>query len=81
MGTARAFTTIADDVTLGLQRALDALGDFVWDDMLVCSSAAGGLKMVALGLVPDLTAKAARTAASNAGAKVMQTFAYEISKT
>lgn len=80
VGTARAFTTIADDVTLGLQRALDALGDFVWDDMFVCSSAAGGLKMVALGLVPDLTAKAARTAASNAGAKVMQTFAYEISK-
>lgn len=80
VGTARAFTTIAEDVTLGFQRALDVLGDFVWDDMLVCSSAAGGLKMVALGLVPDLTAKAARTAASNAGAKVMQTFAYEISK-
>jgi uncharacterized protein (TIGR01319 family) len=29
--------------------------------------------------VPDLTAKAARTAASNAGAKVVKTFAYEIS--
>lgn len=89
LGTAQAFTTIESDVMQGFERALAELREpregnpccgFQWDEMLVCSSAAGGLKMVALGLVPDLTAKAARTAASNAGAKVVKTYAYEISE-
>lgn len=88
IGTAQAFTTIETDVMAGFNNALAMLtekradnpcADFKHDELLVCSSAAGGLKMVALGLVPDLTAKAARTAASNAGAKVMKTFSYEIS--
>lgn len=88
LGTAQAFTSIEDDVMKGFYKALSQLTEvreenlcvgFEYDQLLVCSSAAGGLKMVALGLVPDLTAKAARTAASNAGAKVMKTFAYEIS--
>lgn len=88
LGTAQAFTTIESDVMQGFERAWEQLtssregnpcADFEYDQMLVCSSAAGGLKMVALGLVPDLTAKAARTAASNAGAKVVKTYAYEIS--
>lgn len=35
--------------------------------------------MVALGLVPSLTSKAAKMAASSAGAKVVKTYAYEIS--
>lgn len=88
LGTAQAFTTIETDVMQGFENALCELtqnnesnpcADFSFDKLLVCSSAAGGLKMVALGLVPDLTAKAARTAASNAGAKVVKTYAYEIS--
>ena len=85
MGTSQSFTTIDEDVTIGFNKAFRLLTsqegceDFEYDKLLVCSSAAGGLKMVALGLVPDLTAKAARTAASNAGAKVVKTFAYEIS--
>lgn len=85
VGTAQAFTTIATDVREGLDTALARLashiGDFVWDRLLCCSSAAGGLAMVALGLVPELTAKAARMAAENAGAKVLRTFAFEISPT
>ena len=88
LGTSQAFTTIGTDVMQGFQEALARLTEdregnpcagFRHDELLVCSSAAGGLKMVALGLVPDLTAKAARTAASNAGAKVVKTYAYEIS--
>jgi uncharacterized protein (TIGR01319 family) len=55
------------------------IGEFKYDDMLCCSSAGGGLKMVALGLVPALTSKAAKMAASSAGAKVVKTYAYEIS--
>jgi len=45
---------------------------------LAASSAAGGLKMVSSGLVPDLTAKASRLAASSAGAKVLKTYSYEL---
>ncbi len=82
-GTAQAFTTIDTHVMEGFHEALALLEAKVgrWSDapLLACSSAAGGLKMVAIGLVPDLTAKAARTAASNAGAKVVKTYSYEIS--
>ncbi len=84
LGTAASFTTIDTDVMLGFNKALAKLeqqiGSIEYDDVLCCSSAAGGLKMVALGLVPDLTAKAARMAASSAGAKVVKTYAFEISQ-
>ena len=45
---------------------------------LACSSAAGGLKMVAIGLVPELTVEAAKRAALGAGAKVSSVFCYEL---
>lgn len=84
LGTSAAFTTIETDVMEGynsaLQRLEEKIGKFSYDKLLCCSSAAGGLKMVALGLVPELTAKAARMAASSAGAKVVKTFSFEISK-
>lgn len=83
LGTASAFTTIDTDIIHGFQTALRVLeakiGTFTYDRLLCCSSAGGGLKMVALGLVPELTAKAARMAAASAGAKVMRTYAFEIS--
>lgn len=84
IGTSAAFTTIETDVMEGYNSALQQLenkiGEFKYDQLLCCSSAAGGLKMVALGLVPELTAKAAKMAASSAGAKVVKTYAFEISK-
>lgn len=84
IGTACAFTTIETDVREGFYAALNKLessaGKLAYDQLLCCSSAAGGLKMVALGLVPELTAKAARLAASSAGAKVVKTYSFEISK-
>ena len=84
LGTSAAFTTIDTDVMKGYNHALqkleDKIGVFKYDQLLCCSSAAGGLKMVALGLVPELTAKAAKMAASSAGAKVVKTYAFEISK-
>ena len=84
VGTANAFTTIETDVEIGFNNALQNLenkiGKFEYDELLCCSSAAGGLKMVALGLVPELTAKAAKMAAASAGAKVVRTYSYEISK-
>lgn len=84
VGTASAFTTIDTDIIHGFNIALRSLesriGTFTYDRLLCCSSAGGGLKMVALGLVPELTAKAARLAASSAGAKVISTYSFEISR-
>ncbi|MCL2171928.1 MAG: methylaspartate mutase accessory protein GlmL [Defluviitaleaceae bacterium] len=82
IGFAKAHTTILTNVMEGFclaQSEIDAqLGERVYTHNLACSSAAGGLKMVAIGLVPALTAKAARLAASSAGAKVMRTYSYEL---
>ena len=84
VGFAKAFTTIEDDVSIGYENALNKLyaqtGQFTPMASLACSSAAGGLKMVSSGLVPDLTAKASRLAATSAGAKVMKTYSYELTE-
>lgn len=84
IATAVSFTTIETDIMNGYHAALALLekktGSIQYDKTLCCSSAGGGLKMVALGLVPELTAKAAKMAASSAGAKVIKTYAFEISK-
>jgi uncharacterized protein (TIGR01319 family) len=45
---------------------------------LASSSAAGGLRMVTVGLVKELTAEAARRAALGAGAKLAAAFAYRL---
>lgn len=84
VASTRAFTTVETDVTIGIQKAFQKLKEqgVDWETStyrLACSSAAGGLKMVAIGLVPDLTAEAAKRAALGAGAKVLKTFAYELS--
>ncbi len=82
LGTARAPTTVATDVQQGLDAALRLLAERTgvgrFDVRLCCSSAAGGLRMCAVGLVPELTAEAARQAALSAGAKVVGTFSYEL---
>ncbi len=84
IGTAKSFTTIETDVRDGFNKALEELyknfGNMNFEKKLASSSAAGGLKMVSVGLVPDLTAKASRLAATSAGAKVLKTFSYELSK-
>lgn len=84
LGTASSHTTITSDITDGLREALDklemAIGVHAWERKLGCSSAAGGLKMVAVGLVPELTSKAARTAALSAGAKILKTYSYKLNE-
>ena len=83
IASAKAFTTIGHNVMDGYQSALSALeaqcGRLDYQKRVASSSAAGGLKMVAIGLVPDLTVQAARLAAANAGAKIMKTYAFELS--
>ena len=82
LGSAQAFTTVATDISEGLEAALSklesSLGRLPYQSRLACSSAAGGLNMLASGLVPGLTSKAARLAAFGAGAKVIKTYAYQL---
>ncbi len=84
LGTAKSFTTIHEGILVGLNKAISLLEEKIgprqWSKKLACSSAAGGLKMVAVGLVPELTSKAAKEAALSAGAKVMKVFSMEITE-
>ncbi|MDR1574276.1 MAG: glutamate mutase L, partial [Clostridiales Family XIII bacterium] len=78
-------STVDTDITVGLGAALDLIaraapvGEAEIRGALACSSAAGGLRMVCVGLVPDYTTKAGRLAALGAGAKVVGTFSFEMS--
>jgi len=65
IATAKAITTVEKDITLGYKKALERLTEKIghpieFDKITACSSAAGGLKMVAIGLVEELTTEAAR---------------------
>ncbi|HWR43941.1 methylaspartate mutase accessory protein GlmL [Sporomusa sp.] len=84
LGTARGITTVETDIMDGLNQALEALfartGKLEFSQVLGCSSAAGGLKMIAVGLVPEMTAEAAKRAALGAGAKVLKVFSHELSE-
>ncbi len=81
VGTAKSHTTAASNIMLGLNEALAKFGmKGPFEKKLACSSAAGGLKMVAVGLVNDLTAEAARRAALGAGARVLEVFSYELTE-
>ncbi|MBT6205164.1 MAG: hypothetical protein HOI34_15885 [Rhodospirillaceae bacterium] len=75
VASAASPTTVASDVMEGYATALEAaLGEAGEPcnvvDRLAASSAGGGLRVAAIGLVDDYTAAAARQAALNAGAKV-----------
>jgi len=82
IGSASAYTTASSDVGEGLSLALAELekqtGQTGYGKRLACSSAAGGLRMAACGLAPELTAKAASLAALGAGAKITGIYSYEL---
>ncbi|MBQ3062653.1 MAG: glutamate mutase L [Clostridia bacterium] len=84
IGTSQSYTTIETDIINGLNNAVallkEKIGDIDFVEQYACSSAAGGLRMVAIGLVPELTAKAARQASLGAGAKVIKTYSYELTE-
>ncbi|MGB9594291.1 MAG: glutamate mutase L, partial [Anaerolineae bacterium] len=83
--TAQSPTTIAD-INLGLQEATRRIEEHTplrADRIayrMACSSAAGGLRMVTVGLIPDLTGEAAKRAALGAGAKVVGVFAHHLTR-
>jgi uncharacterized protein (TIGR01319 family) len=74
-GRGEAPTSIGTDLMDGYEAALASAraavgGAAAIDHRLAVSSAGGGLRVAAVGLVADLTAAAARQAALNAGARV-----------
>lgn len=85
LATAKDITTVETDIMIGFNKALEKLQnnlsgkDVEFVEKFACSSAAGGLKMVAVGLVPELTAEAAKRAALGAGARVLKVYSYELS--
>lgn len=76
LGKGYSRTTVETDVTIGLKKAIENLkinlnvNDIDYQEMFATSSAAGGLKMTVHGLVYEMTAKAAKQAALNAGANI-----------
>ena len=82
LGTAAAYTTIQTDINHGLAQGLERLeritGKLDYAARYACSSAAGGLRMMACGLVPELTSEAARMASLGAGAKVIGLYSYQL---
>ncbi|MFW6034764.1 MAG: methylaspartate mutase accessory protein GlmL [Halothermotrichaceae bacterium] len=81
IGRSQFYTTVDKDVTIGLKKALAGVDGWQQAEYkLACSSAAGGLKIAAVGLVPDLTAEAARRAALGAGGKVIKTYSYQLTE-
>lgn len=84
LGTAAAYTTVQTDINDGLQNALAKLeektGKIEYGECFACSSAAGGLRMITSGLVPELTGEAARLASLGAGAKVIAVYAFQLTE-
>lgn len=84
IATAASYTTVQTDINDGLENALKLLekktGKIEYEARYACSSAAGGLRMVACGLVPELTAEAAKQASLGAGAKIMKVYSYQLTE-
>ena len=84
IGTASAYATVQTDINEGLENALCELekktGKIEFSERFACSSAAGGLRMVTSGLVPELTAEAAKRASLGAGAKVIKVYSFELTE-
>ena len=84
LGTAAAYTTVQTDINDGLTEGLAKLekitGKLDYAECYACSSAAGGLRMVTSGLVPELTGEAAKLASLGAGAKVVGIYAFQLTE-
>ena len=83
--TFRTPSTVGTDASTGLRKCLDAIRDCIGPaalaeaDTTASSSAAGGLRMVVVGLTPSLSLMAGKNAAYGAGAKVIRAFSGRLS--
>ena len=78
-------STTSTNVSEGIDRAIQLINRVIqrkidYKIRLASSSAAGGLRMVVVGLVPELTVKAGKLSAYNAGAKIVGTYSYKLNK-
>lgn len=84
LGTAASYTTVQTDINDGLNEGLRLLeaktGKLEYMECFACSSAAGGLRMVTSGLVPELTSEAAKLASLGAGAKVVGLYSFQLTE-
>lgn len=87
IGQGLSASTVTSDITIGLKSALQQLEVNAQQKCtkdatmrLACSSAAGGLRLVVVGLVPDLSLKAGRMAALGAGAKLVGNYSYKLNQ-
>ena len=86
IATSKSITTVDQDIMIGFKKAYEEIQNKIYNkninfiDKLACSSAAGGLKMVAIGLVPELTVEAAKRAALGAGARILGVYSYELTR-
>ena len=76
-------STVDTDITIALTAAMEDISEILGGEApyrykLATSSAAGGLKIAAIGLVPELTVEAAKRAALGAGAKITGVYAYQL---
>jgi uncharacterized protein (TIGR01319 family) len=92
IGRSQAASTVNTDVREGLIEAMAALHEkhALFDEppaklnalkdklVLAASSAAGGLRMAVIGLVPGLTVEAANQAALGAGAKLIGSWSFKL---
>ncbi len=83
IATSKAITTVDTNIFTGYEEALEKLfkktgSKIEFDQIIACSSAAGGLKMVAIGLVEELTTEAATRVCLGAGAKVELVLSHNI---
>ena len=84
LGTAASYTTVSTDINEGLNNALaklrEKIGELEYSKCYACSSAAGGLRMITSGLVPELTGEAAKLASLGAGAKVIGVYSFQLTE-
>jgi len=77
-----ATATTTEDLSIGFSEVLERLRLTAYANtpVLCSSSAHGGLKIAAIGLVPDLTVESARLAALSAGGKLIKAYSYRLNK-
>lgn len=84
LGIAYEPSTVDTDISIGLRGVLGRLSRLTpmpMDEIpaRVCSSAAGGLRVAVIGLVPSLSLEAAQRAALGAGAKIIGAYGHKVS--
>lgn len=82
VASSSAHTTVNTSIKHGFDQAFEKMqssmdfSEISIVDMFGCSSAGGGLKMVAIGITPEFTVEAAVKSALGAGARLLKTYSY-----